>query len=126
MKDAKILVVDDNKAVLTAVEMLLKPRCAKVLTLAAPSRMPYLLQTEKPDVVLLDMNFHTGVNNGNEGLFYLREIKKNFGSTEVVLFTAYADIELAVTGIREGAFDFVVKPFSNEKLFGKSAECLSA
>ena len=111
-----ILVVDDNTAVLKAVEMLLTPCFGKVVTLSDPNRIPFVLQAEKPDAVLLDMNFKTGINNGNEGLFWLREIKKRDEAVQVVLFTAYADIDLAVRGIQEGAFDFVVKPFSNEKL----------
>ncbi|MCM1532015.1 MAG: sigma-54 dependent transcriptional regulator [Bacteroides sp.] len=111
-----ILVVDDNAGVLTAVEMLLRPCFGKVVTLSDPNRIPAVLQSDKPDAVLLDMNFHASINNGNEGLFWLREIKKRSPSTEVVLFTAYADIDLAVRGIQEGAADFVVKPFTNEKL----------
>ncbi len=111
-----ILVVDDNAAVLKAVEMLLTPCFGKVVTLSDPNRIPFALQAEKPDAVLLDMNFKAGINNGNEGLFWLREIKKRDEAVQVVLFTAYADIDLAVRGIQEGAFDFVVKPFSNDKL----------
>ena len=70
----------------------------------------------RPDVVLLDMNFHTDINTGNEGLFWLSEIKKRSPDTEVVLFTAYADIQLAVEGMKRGAFDFIVKPWDNDKL----------
>lgn len=115
-KETDILVVDDNVQVLKAVQMLLALHFDKVSTLADPNRIPYALQAEKPDVVLLDMNFKAGINNGNEGLFWLKEIKKRKPDTEVVLFTAYADIDLAVRGMQEGAFDFVVKPFSNDKL----------
>lgn len=70
-------------------------------------------------MVLLDMNFHSGINNGNEGLYWLREIKKARPQTAVVLFTAYADIELAVTGLKDGAADFIVKPFDNHQLIEK-------
>ena len=70
----------------------------------------------KPDVVLLDMNFHTDINTGNEGLYWLSEIKKRCPDIQVVLFTAYADIQLAVEGMKRGAFDFIVKPWENEKL----------
>lgn len=111
-----ILVVDDNTSILKAVEILLTPRFGRVVTLSHPERIPSVLQAEKPDAVLLDMNFKAGINNGNEGLFWLREIKKIDNSVQVVLFTAYADIDLAVRGLQEGACDFVVKPFSNEKL----------
>ena len=70
----------------------------------------------RPDVVLLDMDFHTDINTGNEGLYWLSEIKKRTPETEVVLFTAYADIQLAVEGMKRGAFDFIVKPWDNDKL----------
>ena len=74
------------------------------------------LHKEQADVVLLDMNFNAGINTGNEGLFWLSQIKKEDASVQVVLFTAYADIDLAVRGIKEGATDFVVKPWDNDKL----------
>ena len=115
-RQGTILVVDDNKAILTAVRMLLGNHFEKVLSLSSPNQIKNTLRDEKVDVVLLDMNFSTGINNGNEGLFWLAEIKKDFPSVRVVLFTAYADIELAVRGIKEGATDFVVKPWDNAKL----------
>lgn len=115
-KDGHILVVDDNKAVLAAVEMLLKPLFAKVTTLSCPDEIRNVLRREETDVVLLDMNFKAAINNGNEGLYWLGEIKAMEPETEVVLFTAYADIDLAVRGLQQGACDFVVKPFDNGKL----------
>ena len=111
-----ILVVDDNKSILTAVEILLQTMFAKIITIANPNRIRQILADEQVDVVLLDMNFSAGINSGNEGLFWLSEIKKQNPSVQVVLFTAYADIELAVRGIKEGAADFVVKPWDNDKL----------
>lgn len=75
-----------------------------------------MLETFRPDVVLLDMNFNSSTNNGNEGLYWTKEIKQISPRTEVVLFTAYADIALAVEGMRRGAFDFITKPWENEKL----------
>jgi DNA-binding NtrC family response regulator len=74
------------------------------------------LEHFRPDVVLLDMNFNTSINTGNEGLYWAGEIKKMMPEVEVVLFTAYADIQLAVEGMKRGAFDFIVKPWGNEKL----------
>lgn len=115
-KAQTILIVDDNKGVLTAVQLLLKNYFAKVITLLSPVTLPSVLRQEVPDVVLLDMNFTSGINNGNEGLFWLREIKKIQPTLPVVLFTAYADIDLAVRGIKEGATDFIVKPWDNQKL----------
>ncbi len=110
------MVIDDNKGVLTAVQLLLKSYFERVITLSSPVTLPAVLRKEAVDVVLLDMNFTAGINNGNEGLFWLHEIKKLRPTLPVVLFTAYADIDLAVRGIKEGAADFVVKPWDNRKL----------
>ena len=107
-KQGTILVVDDNKGILTAVQMLLGTCFKKVITISTPNKIKNTLHDENVDVVLLDMNFSAGINSGNEGLFWLSEIKKAYPSIQVVLFTAYADIDLAVRGIKEGATDFVV------------------
>ena len=115
-KQGTILVVDDNKGILTAVQMLLGTYFEKVITISTPNKIKATLHDENIDVVLLDMNFSAGINTGNEGLFWLSEIKKEDASIQVVLFTAYADIDLAVRGIKEGATDFVVKPWDNAKL----------
>ena len=115
-KQGTILVVDDNKGILTAVQMLLGTYFEKVITISTPNKIKATLHDENIDVVLLDMNFSAGINTGNEGLFWLSEIKKEDASIQVVLFTAYADIDLAVRGIKEGAADFVVKPWDNAKL----------
>ena len=115
-KQGTILVVDDNKGILTAVQMLLGTCFEKVITISTPNKIKATLHDENIDVVLLDMNFSAGINTGNEGLFWLSEIKKEDASIQVVLFTAYADIDIAVRGIKEGAADFVVKPWDNAKL----------
>lgn len=115
-KQGTILVVDDNKGILTAVQMLLGTYFEKVITISTPNKIKATLHDENIDVVLLDMNFSAGINTGNEGLFWLSEIKKEDASIQVVLFTAYADIDLAVREIKEGAADFVVKPWDNAKL----------
>lgn len=115
-KQRTIIIVDDNKGVLTAVQMLLKNHFGKIITLSSPNALPAVLREESASVVLLDMNFTAGINSGNEGLFWLQQIKKIKPTLPVVLFTAYADIELAVRGIKEGATDFVVKPWDNRKL----------
>lgn len=115
-KQGNILVVDDNKRILTAVQMLLNTCFEKVITISTPNKIKATLDNENIDVVLLDMNFVAGINTGNEGLFWLSEIKKEDPSIQVVLFTAYADIDLAVRGIKEGATDFIVKPWDNAKL----------
>ena len=105
-KQGTILIVDDNKGVLAAIDMLLSGTFKKVITISNPNRIP----------AMLEMNFSSGINNGNEGIFWLGEIRKISNDLPVVLFTAYADIELAVKTVKEGATDFVVKPWDNAKL----------
>ena len=113
---AKILVVDDNNGIRAALKVLLPLHFPQVELIPSPNELVSRLAEFRPDVVLLDMNFHTDINTGNEGLYWLSEIKKRTPETEVVLFTAYADIQLAVEGMKRGAFDFIVKPWDNEKL----------
>ena len=115
-KVGKILVVDDNLGIRRALEILLPMHFAQVKTLPSPATLVSSLEQFRPDVVLLDMNFNTSINTGNEGLYWAGEIKKMAPEVEVVLFTAYADIALAVEGMKRGAFDFIVKPWDNEKL----------
>ena len=115
-KYGNILIVDDNRGVLTALQLLLKPYFNRITALSSPVTLPSVLREESWQVVLLDMNFTSGINTGNEGLFWLHEIKKVRPDLPVVLFTAYADIELAIRGIKEGATDFIVKPWDNQKL----------
>lgn len=115
-KKGTLLIVDDNRSILTAVQMLVENTFKKIITLSNPNQIPAIFREYAPEVVLLDMNFSSGINSGNEGLYWLREIKKINSKTQVVLFTAYADIELAVNGIKEGASDFIVKPWNNTKL----------
>lgn len=113
---AKILVVDDNKGIRAALDMLLPRFFAQVEMLSSPKSLQSTIRELQPDVVLLDMNFQTAINTGNEGLYWLSEIKHSAPHIEVVLFTAYGDIQLAVEGMKRGAFDFVTKPWDNDKL----------
>ena len=115
-KSGTIIIVDDNKGVLTAIQILLKNYFSKIVTLSSPTTLSSVIREEAPEVILLDMNFTSGINTDNEGLFWLHEIKKVRPELPVVLFTAYADIELAIRGIKEGATDFIVKPWDNQKL----------
>ena len=115
-KKGKILIVDDNAGIRQALKILLPMHFAEVETLPSPVTLVNTLERFRPDVVLLDMNFNTDINTGNEGLYWAGEIKKMMPEVEVVLFTAYADIALAVEGMKRGAFDFIVKPWDNEKL----------
>ena len=121
-KVGKILVVDDNAGIRRALEILLPVHFAEVRTIPSPATLVTSLEQFRPDVVLLDMNFDTSINTGNEGLYWTGEIKQMMPEVEVVLFTAYADIALAVEGMKRGAFDFIVKPWENDKLI----EVLSA
>ena len=116
MKKAKILVVDDNSGIRAAMQLVLGKAFDLVELAATPTVIPHFLREFRPDVILLDMNFQTSINTGNEGLFWLSEIKRLRPETEVVLFTAYADIALAVEGMKRGAFDFIVKPCDNHKI----------
>ena len=121
-KKGKILIVDDNAGIRRALEILLPTHFTEVKTIPSPATIVSSLEQFRPDVVLLDMNFNTSINTGNEGLYWAGEIKKMMPEVEVVLFTAYADIALAVEGMKRGAFDFIVKPWDNDKLI----EVLSA
>lgn len=115
-KEGTLLVVDDNRSILSALRLLLERHFARVVTLPSPNRLAATLREEPLDAVLLDMNFSAGVNTGNEGIYWLREIRRLRPDVKVVLFTAYADVDLAVKAMRDGAVDFVVKPWDNDRL----------
>jgi DNA-binding NtrC family response regulator len=112
----KVLIVDDNQSVLTALEMLLQGEFEKVYTLKNPGNLISTIQRNQIDVILLDMNFRAGINTGNEGIHWLRRINEIDPLVSVVLITAYGDVELAVRAVKEGAFDFILKPWDNTKL----------
>lgn len=116
VKKGSLLIVDDNRSILSALRLLLEKHFARVVTLPTPNRLATALREEPFDVVLLDMNFSAGVNTGNEGIYWLREIHRLRPDVKVVLFTAYADVDLAVRAMRDGAVDFVVKPWDNDRL----------
>lgn len=111
-----LLIVDDNKSVISALEMMLQYEVEKLISLTDPNRIYEILRQNEIDIVLLDMNFQAGINSGNEGLFWMREILKHDSNISVVMITAYGDVELAVRAIREGAVDFILKPWDNSKL----------
>lgn len=116
LKNARILAVDDDPDVLLAVRMLLRPAVKEIVTESNPERLPNLLAKEKFDVILLDMNYKSSLNTGNEGIFWLRKIREKDKNVAVIMITAYGDIDLAVRSVKEGAADFVLKPWRNEKL----------
>ena len=111
-----ILVVDDNKSVLTSLELLLQGEFKQVDTLKNPANLISSIREQQTDVILLDMNFKAGINTGNEGIHLLRTINETDPDISVVLITAYGDVELAVRAVKEGAFDFILKPWDNNKL----------
>lgn len=112
-----LIVVDDNAAILTALKICLATEFEHIITMTSPDNLVATLSNEQNvDAVLLDMNFSLGVNTGQDGLFWLRTIKKLHPNTPVVLITAYADVQLAVKGLKYGAADFVTKPWDNDKL----------
>ena len=115
-KFGKILVVDDDEDVLLAARLFLKQHVALVHTEKDPERIPGLLKNESYDVILLDMNFTKDATSGHEGFHWLDKILESDPSAVVVLITAYGDVEMAVRAIKEGATDFVLKPWQNEKL----------
>ncbi len=112
----QILIVDDNEDVLLAARLLLKKYANIVQIEKNPKRIPLLLSEQKYDAILLDMNFTKDTTSGKEGLYWLQEILKMSPSAVVILITAYGDVEMAVRALKEGATDFVLKPWQNEKL----------
>jgi two-component system response regulator HydG len=110
--------------VLTAVKLLLKTEAGEVITEKNPENLNWLLQRNQVDLVLLDMNFNSAINTGNEGIYWLRKIKEWKPNVCVIMITAYGDIDLAVRSLKEGANDFIVKPWHNEKLIGTIKELL--
>jgi DNA-binding NtrC family response regulator len=115
-KQANILVVDDQEEILFSVKMILKKHFESIFTTNNPKKIISLLSENPIDVVLLDMNYRIGFEDGREGIHWLKEIKTLSPQTVVILMTAFGKIETAVEGIKIGAFDYVLKPWNNEKL----------
>ncbi len=125
LKNAHILVVDDDSDVLTAIRLLLKSKAKLVITERNPNNIESLITQNKFDIVILDMNFNGFINTGNEGIFWLNKIKNIDKQLLVTLITAYSDIDLAVKSLKEGAADFLVKPWKNDKLIASIEETLN-
>ena len=126
MQAGTVLIVDDNKSVLTSLELLLEDEFERVETASNPNRILSVLDTMPVDLVILDMNFSAGVNTGNEGLFWLRRIQEIVPGLPVIMLTAYGDVELAVKALKSGAADFVLKPWDNDVLLDKIHTALQA
>ncbi|RTQ52259.1 sigma-54-dependent Fis family transcriptional regulator [Hymenobacter gummosus] len=124
LRAASVLVLDDDPDILTAVRLLLKTQVREVTVERRPEALPGLLAARAFDVILLDMNYHSAINTGNEGFFWLRRIKELGSAAAVIMITAYADIDLAVRALKEGAADFVVKPWHNDKLLSTIQDAL--
>src|SRR6476661_8769714 len=126
LKKYSILAIDDDPDVLTAVRLLLKPEVKEITTEKNPENIPSLLAKQNFDLVLLDMNFKASINTGNEGIFWLKRIKELQPSLSVIMITAYGGIDLAVRSLKEGASDFIVKPWHNEKLLSTIEESVKS
>lgn len=114
--EGKILIIDDDEGILTTVRILLKRQFGVVHTGNTPQKITHLLHQEQYNVVLLDMNFNPGDTSGNDGFHWLEHITQQSPGTSVVLMTAYGEIDLAIKAMKQGAVDFVIKPWDNEKL----------
>jgi len=125
LKNASILIIDDDADVLTAIRLLLKPKVKEVLTEKNPNNIQSILSQKTFDLVILDMNFNGLINTGNEGIFWLKKIKGINNDIDVILITAYGDMDLAIRALKEGASDFLIKPWKNEKLFQTIEDILS-
>ena len=116
MINGTILIVDEDKSILNALGAIMKREFEKVITITDPNRINEILRNSDVGVVMLDMNFRSEVHNGNEGLYWMREIIRFDRTISVVIVTAFGDVELAVRAIRDGAADFILKPWDNIKL----------
>jgi DNA-binding NtrC family response regulator len=116
IQKGNILIVDDNKSILSTLEILLSPVFQIVTGLTNPNQIPAELRKKEYNLVILDMNFQAGVNTGNEGIYWLGKIKETNPELSVVMITAYGDIDIAVKALKAGASDFILKPWDNEKL----------
>ncbi|GMQ24948.1 sigma-54 dependent transcriptional regulator [Algoriphagus sp. oki45] len=112
----KILIIDDNEDLLFAAKMLLKKHAKEVVMEKDPRRIPFLISNNNFDVILLDMNFREDTTSGKEGFYWLNQIKEIDPKAVVILITAFGDVEMAVQALKEGATDFILKPWQNEKL----------
>ena len=126
VKNATVLIIDDDTDVLTAVKMLLRTEVKEVVTEKSPENIRALLAKYPVDLILLDMNFNSSINTGNEGLFWLKKIREFGSNADVIMITAYGDIDLAVRSLKESASDFMVKPWHNEKLIDCIKKTLKA
>jgi DNA-binding NtrC family response regulator len=113
--EATIVIIDDDEDILLSAQLLLKKKYSRIITKNSPKAINELISNEAIDLFVLDMNYRIGFNDGKEGLYWLKHIKTINPDQVIVLMTAYSEVELAVNAIKMGAFDFISKPWSNEK-----------
>jgi DNA-binding NtrC family response regulator len=116
VQKGNILIVDDNKSILSALEILLTPEFGEVAAITSPNQIPSELRKKDYNLVILDMNFSAGINTGNEGIYWLGKIRESNPDISVLMITAYGDIDTAIRALKAGASDFILKPWDNEKL----------
>ncbi len=120
----RILIVDDNQELLMGLKIFLTPHVGEVVTLKNPNQLPTILQQNNFDLILLDMNFTAGVNSGNEGLYWMKRILETDPMVSVILITGYGDVELAVKALKDGATDFILKSWDEEKILSSVLNAL--
>lgn len=125
MIQARILIIDDDPDVLTAVRLLLKKTVSEILIEKNPEKLPSILHDQQIDLIMLDMNFKSAIHSGNEGLYWLSRIKEIRSDIPVIMITAYGAIDLAVQSLKQGASDFVVKPWQNDHLLDVVKDLIS-
>lgn len=110
-----ILIIDDDEDILLSAKLLLKKHYTNIITRDSPKELNQIISSESIDVIILDMNYRIGFNDGKEGMYWLKHILSIKPDMVVILMTAYGEVELAVDAIKKGAFDFILKPWTNEK-----------
>lgn len=116
MINGTLLIVDENKRDQNSLKLILQQEVENIISVGSPNRINEILSKNNIDIILLEMNFNAEVNSGNEGLFWMNEILQLDNSISVIMITSNGDVELAVKAIRDGAIDFIIKPFDNNKL----------
>lgn len=115
-KQGRILIIDDDEGILTTLRIMLRKHYGEIVTANTPHKITHLLNQQPFEVILLDMNFSVGATSGKEGFYWLKTIRELSAHSQVILMTAYGDIDLAIQAMKQGATDFVIKPWNNDRL----------
>jgi two-component system, NtrC family, response regulator HydG len=113
---SKLLIVDDNPAVLAALDQLLETEAENIIGIKSPALIPGILETQEIDLIIMDMNFSRGATDGREGISWLKRILQDDPDAVVIMITAYGEMNLAIEAMKCGATDFIAKPWDNDKL----------